>query len=118
MRMWTSEKPDKAKFRTGAILPILPSGLHSCLLILLALFIFEPVFVLLAVGHGGALERLSLFQLLLIPCRGIFQVGTAEVSIAQVSAAQVGTFQDLSGLARLCADVWRLPGEPPSSLRL
>src|SRR5215217_4813090 len=51
--------------RRAAVLPILPA----------ALFVFEPVLVLLAVGHGGACEGFSFGQLLLSPSCGCEQVG-------------------------------------------
>ena len=43
-----------------------------------ACFVFDLVFILLAVGHGSALHV------------GPAQVGTAQVGIAQVGIAQVG----------------------------
>ena len=57
----------------------------------------EPLFVLLAVGHGGAFEGRGLLRLLLVgdACSttqvGITQVGIVQVGTAQVGKAQVGT---------------------------
>jgi hypothetical protein len=68
------------------------------LIFLAALFIFEPIFVLLTVGHGGAFEGAGLmFQflvgdLLLWPILSGLE-GTMEVSITQISIAQIGITQ-------------------------
>jgi hypothetical protein len=53
--------------------------------ILLAVLALEPVFVLLAVGHGGAFERISREQLLLSPSFSLTQVGPAQVGPEKVS---------------------------------
>src|SRR5215217_3827262 len=62
-------------------------------LLLLALTL-EPVLVLLAVGHGGLCEGLSLcIELLIGDAFGTTQVGCEQVGIAQIGLAQVGTAQ-------------------------
>src|SRR5215218_768805 len=71
------------------------------LFILLALLsVFEPVLVLLAVGHGGPFEGLSLLiQLLLSKAFGITQVGIDQEGTTQVGVAQVSTAKD--GIAQV-----------------
>src|SRR5829696_3721125 len=82
-------------------LPPVPSPLDRpvALFILQALLsVFEPVLVLLAVGHGSAFERISCSQLFFSPSHGCVQVSPAQVGSnhacpSQVSPAQVGLAQ-------------------------
>src|SRR5829696_6611518 len=75
--------------------PVLsPLDRPVALFILLALLsVFEPVLVLLAVGHGGSFEGDSCTQLLVGNSLGLSQVGPAQVGLSQVGLAQVGPAQ-------------------------
>src|SRR5215218_2622444 len=64
------------------------------LFILLALLsVFEPVLVLLAVGHGCTFEGIGCSNLLISPSVGLAQVGPPQVGTAQVGPVQVGIAQ-------------------------
>ncbi len=65
-------RADYNQLRRAAVLPILPA----------ALFVFEPVLVLLAVGHGGAFEGPRFCQLVVGDSLSIAQAGTGQVGIA------------------------------------
>src|SRR5215211_1768199 len=75
--------------------PVLsPLDRPVALFILLALLsVFEPVLVLLAVGHGGSFEGDSCTQLLVGNSLGLSQVGPAQVGTAQGRVDQVGLSQ-------------------------
>src|SRR5829696_850131 len=61
------------------------------LFILLALLsVFEPVLVLLAVGHSCTFEGIGCSNLLISPSVGPAQVGPVQVGIAQAGLPQVG----------------------------
>jgi hypothetical protein len=75
--------------------PVLsPLDRPVALFILLALLsVFEPVLVLLAVGHGGSFEGDSCTQLLVGNSLGLSKVGPAQVGLSQEDPAQVGPAQ-------------------------
>jgi hypothetical protein len=50
----------------------------------------NPIFVLLAVGHGGPFEGASCGQLLHSPSCGLAQVSISEVGIGEVCIGKVG----------------------------
>src|SRR5829696_66139 len=88
--------PDEQRSEFRMQLPPVLSPLDRpvALFILLALLsVFEPVLVLLAVGHGGSFEGDSCTQLLVSNSLGLSQVSTAQVGLSQVDLAQVGPAQ-------------------------
>src|SRR5215203_6961608 len=70
--------------------PESPDRPDALFTLLAFLSVFEPVLVLLAVGHGGSFEGGSFLLQLLV---GDAEVSTAEVSTAEVGVAQVGVAQ-------------------------